>query len=33
MVGIGLLLTLWSGWLDRRQASAETVWADGAQGS
>lgn len=32
MVGVGLLLTLCSGWLDRRQALIEVAFADGAQG-
>ncbi|MBH4106392.1 MFS transporter [Pseudomonas aeruginosa] len=32
MVSIGLLLTLWSGWLDRRQVPVEVAFADDAQG-
>jgi MFS transporter, DHA1 family, inner membrane transport protein len=31
-VGAGLLLTLWSGWLDRRQVPVEVAFADDAQG-
>lgn len=32
MVSIGLLLTLWSGWLDKRQVPVEVTFADDAQG-
>lgn len=32
MVGVGLLLTLWSGWLDRRPVPVAAVLADSAPG-